>query len=404
MPWWTKGLTCVHIVARDSEWTPVIPMAVELYCGNAAISFALQSQMVGVFKPWDVDYGEQYDVLKGENILALNKVTEEQQAMLWWLATPCQSCSVAKTPAVRSLEEPLGRTCNSLDDQALVEQGNRLLQNTAERLEYCDKHRQMCVIENPWPCYSWIHPDIKRVVDNPNFALTVIRQDHYDAPWIKHTALLHNTPSLHLAAIGVEGMQRTHMLRGKVWHDGEHVYKTSLAESYVPRMAMEIGKILAQAFWKNWDRKKAGLPVLKANKLYDENLRHMKALPLMVQEWTECPDQRQPFVPNGGGAPKGLSQMEHYAWACPQAHEFDLAQPDGYDAQLEKNIVREMNTDTSEWLEIDQERESMVGELILMAAKLETERSKWWQSLHPDVQPVLKTVHYPLQKLLMDKM
>jgi len=379
-------------------------MMLELFSGKASISFAMQATMCGVYIPWDRAYGEKYNVLTSDNMLVINKLLEEGQLQGLWCGMPCQSYSVAKTPAVRSLEEPMGLCSNNEYDTELVRCGNELLEYTADTMEYANKCGAAVVLENPWPCYSWVTERMQKVMNNPDFALTVVRQDYFDCPWVKHTAFLHNTPSLHLAAIGSEGMQRTYMLRGKVQHDGEWVYKTSLAEAYSPSMATEVAQLLAGDMRTNWARKQRGQEPLKANKAYDESERHKKGIPLRVQEWETCPDQQQPYVPNGGGAPKGLSQMEHYVWACTQPHEFEDNDPVGVCERLRQNICQEMTDDADALQQLDEAREHLVDQLILMATKLEPQRQQWWRSLHPDVQPVLTTMHYPLQKALMDEM
>ena len=64
-------------------------------------------------------------------------------------------------------------------------------------------------------------------------------------------------------------------------------------------------------------------------------------------------------------------------------------------------MKEEMAADEEKALQIDEDREHKIDELILRAVKLDSARCAWWAGLHEDVQPVLKTLHYPMHKVLM---
>ena len=101
---------------------------VELFCGEAAATAAVILQQVPVLCPWDIRFGNRFDITSNGAVLL--ELIHMGYVAAVHMGTPCQSCTLARSPQVRSLEYPEGIPGLQGIDASLVEMGNRLIQWT----------------------------------------------------------------------------------------------------------------------------------------------------------------------------------------------------------------------------------------------------------------------------------
>ena len=105
---------------------------------------------------------------------------------------------------------------------------------------------------------------------------------------------------------------------------GVKTARTRLAQPYPPLLAVALGDLLADALQHRALASSEGRPRPMAVP------EHTFGHPVYGLTW-EHPLLRASagsgsvpsFVPRGNGAPMGLSQPEHFSWACAQGHHAD---------------------------------------------------------------------------------
>jgi hypothetical protein len=80
----------------------------EVFCGAAIVTLCMVMKNVPCIRPWDVKYGDAFNVLKhGQVLEALISATV---LVSMHFATPCTSMTWARWPQLRSPEEPHGKS------------------------------------------------------------------------------------------------------------------------------------------------------------------------------------------------------------------------------------------------------------------------------------------------------
>ena len=115
-------------------WDPPLKvegeMALELMCGEEAISLGLRFNNVPCFVPWEILKSPKLHVL--EHSEALRAVARSGRVGFSWLGTPCRSMTLARKPELRSWDLPMGRCDLSAAQADLVSIGNALAFFTVE--------------------------------------------------------------------------------------------------------------------------------------------------------------------------------------------------------------------------------------------------------------------------------
>ena len=100
-------------------------MSCEFFAGNAIISLGLHFAQVPLLHPFDLKYGEAFDLLAHEAIIT--QLIMAGLLVLVHFGTPCQSCTWARSPQCRSWEHPMGMPGLDPKNQALVDAGDVLI-------------------------------------------------------------------------------------------------------------------------------------------------------------------------------------------------------------------------------------------------------------------------------------
>ena len=108
------------------------------------------------------------------------------------------------------------------------------------------------------------------------------------------------------------------VLRGQCWYKRQQMYKTRVAEPYPLELGLQYGDVVGRSLTQRKFELTNELPVTMANKRHDGGA--------IQTTWFErkaeldnkyCgPDIFCPFVPDGLGAPKGLTNQEHLHFGC----------------------------------------------------------------------------------------
>ena len=80
---------------------------IEIMAGECVITFGVLLKRVPCLRPWDVIYGESWNVLThGEFLIKL----ASEGRIDPFLGLPCQSFTFARNPALRDAAEPMGKS------------------------------------------------------------------------------------------------------------------------------------------------------------------------------------------------------------------------------------------------------------------------------------------------------
>ena len=127
-----------------------VPMFLEIFAGSAGLTEGLSLHHVLCARPWDVQTNSRDDVLVNGSLIILMIRLGIVRAV--HLATPCQSFSVARIPALRTSEYPYGLPSLSGDRLELVVTGNQLAAWTVEVARVAAECGCYVCIENPFSC------------------------------------------------------------------------------------------------------------------------------------------------------------------------------------------------------------------------------------------------------------
>lgn len=208
----------------------------------------------------------------------------------------------------------------------------------------------------------------------------------------------------------------------------EMQFLTKFTQAYPPAMCMSYAMIVKSAD-ELWERAKA--KGCQPPMLCRDMGNPMKVGPVSRRHWTTCAvddtwedlmpreddessteesesvvasDLRSDiweFVRDGGGAPKGLSEGEHYAWAQSCVHPGELESeamqnvPDNFMSVVEYEIHHEPD-------EIDSFRADVMEEMRQFVEGTEEARLQWLQEVLLELQALNSTLHGPFFNMLVD--
>ena len=117
--------------SRRAGWDgPEIPIsgsnsfAVEVFAGECSLTLALLVSHLPCLRPWDTLYHERVDVLRNGHFLI--ELAARGQLSYVALATPCQSQSWGRLPALRDWQHPLGRSDLTAEQREVTARGNSI--------------------------------------------------------------------------------------------------------------------------------------------------------------------------------------------------------------------------------------------------------------------------------------
>ena len=202
---------------------------------------------------------------------------------------------------------------------------------------------------------------------------TLVTMQTYGTPWYKLTGFLHNVPTFACLDLGESEEKCAVQLRGTLKWQGKEIMKTSVAAEYPVTIGMNYAIAYKAAELLRLRSKHGVMP--HPSKSEDSGVMDSTC---PWEQWPgtprdlnylECPDLKFPFVPQGLGAPTGLSALEHCRWAQKQDH------PDAI--RLQDTVVDDDVREAMEFErchssdEIDEFRQS------IMVAKLDGRRQKY---------------------------
>ena len=132
--------------------------AIEVFAGTMVFTLGLLFACVPCLRPWDAQFGDQFDVItNGQFLIELVKAGDITAAHL---ATPCQSQTWARVPALRDWANIDGFPHLSAGQAMLVSSGNALAAFTGTFCQALYQGNGYFSIENPWRSWLWASADI----------------------------------------------------------------------------------------------------------------------------------------------------------------------------------------------------------------------------------------------------
>lgn len=194
----------------------------------------------------------------------------------------------------------------------------------------CVEYQCYFAIENPFPSWLWLMPEVLRLVyqGGRRSIPTLSTLQSYGAPWYKLTGAVHNIPLLHLLDIGEMAELAKISLRGFL-PSGEAL--TSFASPYPPKWAEQAGKFVKGSMDMRRIAIDAGLPVPMAD--WTQHFDYIDRFD--IYQWLGQNDNdrlwydedKWGLVPWGGGAARGLTQEEHVMYAKSITHPMEKKEP-----------------------------------------------------------------------------
>ena len=466
--------------------------SIEIFAGECSLTMALMLCSVPCLRPWDTLAGERFDVLvNGTVLVALAKARRIGYAAL---ATPCQSQSWGRLPAVQSWEYPLGLPGLGRSQRELVIKGNRLAQFSADFALVVFHSLGYVSIENPRRSWLWWHPAIRGLAATLGFCFVWFHQNWYGTCVKKPTCLLHCLPRLHLLAVLKPSVTKvTVTLRGQVSWRGQPAWRTALASPYPPGLVRPWAALVAESLRLRDQALASSAPVPFASPAHGQDFplrvpqqfRHLlpfglhsrqptsspsptsaatsspassssssalmvssrasasssawisrpfdawatklcqamiaaeRALPALgvrQRQWQVCygdwtgdlesqdgipalptaADPFEPYVPYGGGQPRGLATLEQVAWTTSATHPGVLCM-DELDADLVEALQFEADREAQE---VDLFRAQRLRELLDFAERSQGQREAWVQGAPPSLRPLVALIHGPVLEML----
>lgn len=371
---------------------------IELFAGCAALTLALLIEKVPCMCPWDVNFGADFDVtIYGE---IFYKLVRSGRVVAVHFGTPCQSMSWGRLPQLRSWTFVKGVPDLGEKQKALVTVGNALAEYTAGLCRLLLDHGKYFSVENPCLSWLWALPFMRDLYAEPATAFTIIAYRDFGVNYVKPTAIFHNLPCMHELWRPKTELVDPIVLRGWLWYDGRHVARTSLASRYPPELAMDMARLIAKSLDLRTKAIEQKIEIPMAQGAVDDGC----PLPdpgiggnVSTGSMDNPPvDVLDPFVRHGLGAPKGLTQREHVAWAT-NLTDFMAKQTD-----IDQDLKRCMDFEIEHLPEdIDYMRTGLMGKLKLQAARLEEDRGKWLDKASPENHMLVKKLHGPFIEWLV---
>ena len=125
-----EDLPCVH----DFQFDPLLPVGgesfLECFAGGCVVTLAILWCQVPAFRPWDIDFGDKYDVVRYGHLI-FSFISLGSIAMAHF-GTPCTSMTWARQPQLRAPFHLFGLPHLSWEQRRLVDDGNSLVAFTVK--------------------------------------------------------------------------------------------------------------------------------------------------------------------------------------------------------------------------------------------------------------------------------
>ena len=124
---------------------------IEIMAGECVITLGVLLMRIPCLKPWDLIYGESWNVLTHSEILI---DLARKSRIDPFLGLPCQSFTFARDPALRVAENPMGKPGLSPRQQELLDLGNKLAAWSLSFVQTIQTAGGYFTVENPF--LSWL--------------------------------------------------------------------------------------------------------------------------------------------------------------------------------------------------------------------------------------------------------
>ena len=366
----------------------------EVFAGDCVLRLAMSLTDVGPYMPWDLRYGQEFDVtVHGRAILQL----AEAGALFWvHLGTPCQSMTWARCPQLRTTACPLGRGDLTKHQAQLVAKGNELAKFSLNLCCCQAKHGRFFSIENPEYSWLWVLPQTIELRHSEGVAAVRFQFSEYFVPCCKPTLVVHNSPFLHVLAEGVLPWRGPKVkLRGLALFKGKHQFRTHLAQTYPPLLGLKFADAVSQTL--TWASLGGDL-----REMSDSIRVKSHHLPLALQQAESevvancCVHWK--LVPSGLRAVKGLSPLEHVAFALQASHPGETQKE--LPAIVQQAVTFECQQDAAS---VDAFRLSLLEKCLRVHAKMELEHKEWTRCAPVELHAHASAIHGPLWKVLLQQ-
>ena len=225
-------------------------LVVEVYAGEAGVSFECRALGLEVEEPWDIRYGIRYDLTIPKNRKRLMRLLGSGHVLLVWWGTPCTTFSIARTP-LRDADDPSKPLAHLTERElAVFREGNLLADVTAEGLVVAHQAGAYSVVENPFSSALWRYPPIARSLEA--IGAQHVRTDFcaWGTRWNKPTRLSGTLPGLERLTRVCTGRggacsfsgRRHQPLRGRAPNG---LWWTKVAEPYPKGLCIAVAHLIA---------------------------------------------------------------------------------------------------------------------------------------------------------------
>ena len=353
----------------------------ECFCGKAVLTMAMQAHTLPCVKPWDVVYGEEFDVLSHGQVL-FDTVKAGFLKHIHF-GTPCQSMTWARDPQLRSTEWPLGLPQLSEKQRALVSMGNELASFTVSLCELLWSVGATFSVENPELSWLWLLPAFRKLRDLPGVRFARIRFSDFQVPYEKPTLILHNVAHWHsIPLVKFPWLGPKVTLRGLVKVNGRKLFKTKVAQTYPPLLCLRLAELLGQS----WGLPAGATPMKGWS--FPSKLRLAETtMPLPVETHV---------VPNGLGALVGLNPLQHVQFGIKTCH------PASVQREIDPNLLAALQFECETSLEdIHEFRSQQLRRILHAAEQLHIDREQWIHESPELLRSLTQHIHGPLWRFLI---
>jgi len=222
----------------------------ELFAGTGGLGAALSQQTKCACIGFDIANGAEFDLTRKDTQEVVATWIRQGFIRGAWLSPPCASWSVARHPAIRSLQHLYGLP-HALGDPALgrvLQLGNDTMRAAQSIAEVCWRRHVPCVVENPATSRAWALRRWRLLSSKDNVVSIDTDYCGFGMPWRKRTKLL----CVHVSA--------AHALGRRCWGRGgrcsftgqRHVQlrgsdRTKQAQAYPAALCRVAARILGRA-------------------------------------------------------------------------------------------------------------------------------------------------------------
>ncbi len=191
-PEWMLNLPSLWSLLSCAALSPAGEWFLELFCGGAILTLACSLSRIPCVQPWDLKFSPDMDVVRFLHTILL--LIFEGYIVCVHFGTPCHSCTLARSPAMRSLDCPQGVSGLSVQDQWLLDNGNALIDASCRIMETLWSVGGYFSCENPWQGFLWLQPRILKIHSLAGVVLTTLPMSAYNVCYDKSAGVLHNLP------------------------------------------------------------------------------------------------------------------------------------------------------------------------------------------------------------------